>query len=294
MTLDDLYDEIPKEVRDAAKLFSQGDLLERIPASYLLVGRHAVTTNAREPQDDAELSIYELEDAFELAVITTQTCDIVEEDSAVAKKPWVQVAPVYRYDGLDDRHKADVEAYNIPDLARLTAPRFQGGFYVADLRLSIPVEKSVLVGRDVLPGFVDDASAVRFGDHCAAYINRAALPGIIHELVVKHLNSYFARHAEYGPTLKACNVHDLRLNLNLDGPEPIVRVVVLTKDLTLPNVAAIEKIFEAWYDAAVMAANQKKKAINFLMPRVTSLAQMSAEEYIRTVAVRTARILPVN
>jgi hypothetical protein len=58
-------------------------------------------------------------------------------------------------------------------LAHLLA--FDGGFWVADLRLEVPVEKGWLAGQQRKPGYLDEIGAEKFGQRLVRIRERPAV-----------------------------------------------------------------------------------------------------------------------
>jgi hypothetical protein len=141
----------PPEVAQALAPFKQGDLLEKPPFFY---GRHPTIelVDAGGP-GGTESQVHELhpDDAPPYGIITTQTCDLNKQGTPT--QPWFQVSPVYV---VGDERILD-KAYAV-ELTGPPADRF-----VADLRIELPLEKSLLVGREPIPGFATDEEAEAFG-----------------------------------------------------------------------------------------------------------------------------------
>ncbi|WAL72679.1 hypothetical protein OU787_14895 [Kitasatospora sp. YST-16] len=86
-------------------------------------------------------------------MITTQGCDICKE-----KHPWIGVVPVYDASvHFDSSRIGNVANGKVEYLLPLTPPwRSEGEKWVADLRVEIPVEKSILLHREPLPSYQDE------------------------------------------------------------------------------------------------------------------------------------------
>jgi hypothetical protein len=180
----------PKVVAAVAK-FDQGDLVEAPPFFYAGVPGKAVwyATAAFAQEDDADECIVvdlDPQDRSPYGILTSQGCDVVD----VARKPWVQVAPVF--DAREDPRLPEIRREAIPHLVLLDPPTLDG-VWVADLRLEMPIEKSWLVGRNPIPGFRDDDARTNFGRHLGARLQRPALPDEVHDVVVRPLRRWLQR-----------------------------------------------------------------------------------------------------
>jgi hypothetical protein len=167
----------PRQVREAAARFKQGDVIERPPFFYGAVPLYPIwqLTRTAEPLD-AEPELLELapSDAPPFGIITTQTCDL-DEQADVPKQPWFQVAPVYITDDLSSDIKRSVERFMVGHFVRLTGPNFREQFWAADLRILLPLEKGCLVGREPIEAFADEDGYNRFAHHLARRFGRPAL-----------------------------------------------------------------------------------------------------------------------
>jgi hypothetical protein len=238
-----------------------------------------------------DVSLVELDGDLEYGIITTQTCDITEEDSATPRKPWVQVSPVYRYEGPTEKEREAINRYAIPDLAHLTGKHFAEEFYVADLRLSIPLEKSLLVGRESISGFASEPDAMGFAEHCSAYLSRPALPGKVVRLVVRHINRYFEGKPALRTQIRNAGVDDVRLRLGGTEDVPIVQLMVILKEANLTDMSAASAAFEQWLNAAKQSAQSKNEAITFIGTQFTTMRDASAEQFANSIRLRSDNIL---
>jgi len=180
--LDEIW---PEQVSKALDPFKQGHLIERPPIFYAGDLEHAVWSPSRalaaEAMDAGETpgeAIVELEpdQGPPFGLITSQTCEIVEERPDPLQ-PWVQVAPVYCCDpelGLLDRDF----------VVRLNPPDLDGGeAWIADLRIEVPVEKGMFVGRDPIEAFPTEADYDELGDLLGQRRGRPALHGVFHDVL---------------------------------------------------------------------------------------------------------------
>ncbi|MHB1536214.1 MAG: hypothetical protein ACYC1D_16710 [Acidimicrobiales bacterium] len=132
-----------------------------------------------EAGEDLEPDVIHLSEGIRppFGMITTQTCDIVEEDAAVPVWPWVQLVPVYDMrDELNSGQKKQLsEGRGFRRL--LHVPALPIGFYAADFRLSFPVEKGWLARCEPIDGFGTEELRQRVGDRVALLGGRPAFAG---------------------------------------------------------------------------------------------------------------------
>lgn len=152
----------PPEVLDAAARFTCGDIVESPPNFYYADPEHAVLEYTKRYAEEG-VTEAEVIDAYNTAapfgVITSQTCDIGEIGFAEPSHPFVSVSPVFdgtsSLDGstrsLLKKGKRIGPFYHVPLLSEHAT-----GFWVADFRIEMPIEKGWLVKRDPIKGFVEE------------------------------------------------------------------------------------------------------------------------------------------
>lgn len=292
MNLDDHLLDFPKEVQDAAKEFRQGDVIKNPPLAYHTVGKYPLWALSKNADADGSIGLVELDGpGFDYAVITTQTCDIVEEESRVPHKPWIQVSPVYELVDVDEKRVKSIEIFANPDLVRLNGPTFTDKVFVADLRLSLPLEKSLLVKRDPIHGFATEEDVIRFADHCAAYSNRPALPGLVHDYVIKHLKRYFENKAERREACRALNLHSVRIKVSGPDESPTVQLLVILLNDEENNKKAAEAVFTPWWNNATNNIRDKNVTVTLLGTRYATLASLTAQEYLSSSPFRVDLVI---
>lgn len=190
-----LVDAWDPAVIEATARFDQGDLVDRPPFFY--AGRPAsgvwrTTRDMAVESEDGDVLVIEVDphDGPPYGVLTSQGCDIAD----TARKPWVQIAPVYPIAELADgeRRLADIRRHAVPHLVLLEPPSLDGT-WVADLRIETPVEKSWLVDREPIAGFSTEDDRRQFGRRLAGRLERPALLDAVHEVVVRPLRRVLDR-----------------------------------------------------------------------------------------------------
>lgn len=108
------------------------------------------------------------------AIVTSQTCDI-QATGPGERHTHVQVSPVVQLGGQMSAERLKVaKAGMVLELVHL--PQFEeDGEWFADLRISLPVSKGVLVGRTPRRAFATTGMANEFSERVAAKIRRPAL-----------------------------------------------------------------------------------------------------------------------
>lgn len=153
----------PQEVLHSAAQFGCGDVVQDPPYFYFADPAYAVLDRTKRYKEGSHGP--ELIDASGLAapfgIVTSQTCDVGEIDFQVPSKPFVQISPVFDGAVLDGSLRKLLKKGTAVQ-AFLYLPALENereGFWVADFRLEMPVEKSWLVGRIPLKGFTTEAEA---------------------------------------------------------------------------------------------------------------------------------------
>jgi len=179
-------DEWPHGVLGALRAFRQGDLVIEPPIAYLADPQAPVWAESARfaaevaaSGDPPEPEIIRFPDGLipPYGMITTQTCDLVEEDANPPKWPWVQLVPVWDMDAVLDSGQKRLLGAGRGRRSLLHVPALAAGFYVADLRISFPVEKGWLARQARIIGFGDEEARQRVGDRLALLSGRPAFAG---------------------------------------------------------------------------------------------------------------------
>ena len=244
----------PADVLAALKDFAQGDIIEDVPFSYF--GAIANGLPLSFPRTEAELkSLAEQQEGamreFDFigwkpqseqevfAVITSQTCDICEEGPPW--QPWVQVSPLYCL-------SADYQGKTLPDfLYPVQPPGFPKGVWAIDLRLEVPIEKTVLVGKSRRPAFATELEAISFADHLGLRRDRAALSAKITDTVGSTLRQKRRKRDRFRKTLRN-EVYEVRLHI--DGTRASPTAVCLHVITHEPASDRVREEFDKWWDEA--------------------------------------------
>jgi hypothetical protein len=195
-----LPEEWPSEVLSAVSQFQQGDLVENPPFFYVGSARHGVWQLTREAGDVAlDDELYELDSEFcpPYGMITTESCDLTEEDSARPKHPWVSISPVYDMSGRLDASRFELLRKGHLGYARLvTANSLPSGIWVVDARIEMPVEKGWLVGRNPIRTTTDDESRNAVAAFLAGRRNRPVLSAALNDSLIKAVRRWVERRPD--------------------------------------------------------------------------------------------------
>jgi hypothetical protein len=243
--------EWPEDVLEALRGFGQGDIVEgvRFPYYGAIVGGLPLTypADTAEPvvePSEREIGFVEYEFAdpgkTPLAVITSQTCDVCEEGEPL--QPWAQVSPLRR---LPDEYAGKT----LPDfLYAVSPPGLPDGVWVVDLRIEVPIEKTVLVGKTAHSAFADEDAVIAFGDALGLRRDRAALSQSLTSTVGHSLRQHRRNKSSFKKPLRE-EVYCVALNIDEGSRSaPVtVRLHVITHQEPSERV---QRVFGVWWDEA--------------------------------------------
>jgi hypothetical protein len=270
-------DEWPSEVQRTAALFEQGDLVEKPSFFYVGSARFGVWRFTREV-GDASLKdeIFELdpEDSPPYGMITTETCDLVEE-SGKPRIPWVSVAPVYRLTNLDANSISLLSKKRVAYMRKLTAPRFTNEIWVVDVRIEFPVEKSWLVGRPPIKAFQSEADQYELASFLARRRERPVLSDDLH----KHLLTPMRRWLERLKTRREevlAGIKEIRLAISGNPLRPDGAYLIVIGNG--PDLA--EGVIAAWNEKwAIWRSALEQSNIDLVATMYTDMDRLSARTY---------------
>lgn len=242
----------PDKVLEALGRFKQGDVMEK-PAFF-----YAIATGGRiwgpdeedeeepdDPDDRSQVAEWHAEDSPQFGIITTQTCDILEQGEPA--QPWVQISPVYRLeedDSAENQERLLSKAY----IVELNGPDLPDGRWVADLRIELPVEKSVLAGMKPIAGFATEDEADDFGRRLGV---RRARPALADELVRNVTRLIGRRKTNNKPRSAAVWAELYKLGLQIEEGTRFKPLAVRLHVITAEEPSElVREWFAAWEDAA--------------------------------------------
>lgn len=225
------------DILAACGRFRQGDIIRDVSLAYSTRSNMPVMSLA-EPEDGREL--VGIRTDLELAMITSQTCDIAGKRGA--KYPLALIAPVYNIANVVDRgHAGNIRADRVGEFIALDGPEFtrEGELWVADLRLETAIEKSILFGRDPVRSFMEEDAYLR----CARKIARVRGRAAIDDKIRKHILQPLQRKIENGSI-----PHEHTLDVLVKATPTTVaaaaaRLFVIVSD----NVEELQGMFDDWH-----------------------------------------------
>jgi hypothetical protein len=161
---------------------------------------------------------------------------------------------------------------------------------VADLRVSLAIEKGALVGRNPLDAFDDEASRLIFSDRVAARSRRPAFADIVHDVIIHDLNDWIradkgaARQENSG---RFTDVEEVRFGVEGDRlkPDAIQPVVFMESDLSAGDRQAWRNWQRRVARQLTRASGPKLRPVQF-----ASLDKMVARQYRQLVPVRLSSL----
>lgn len=250
--------------------FRQGHVITDIPVFFANLGADDLWNQPRRLISTGSPEIVaEPDGVVHRAIVLTQGCDIVRPNT-----PWVTVAPVYdATKRLNPGQRGSAKGGQTWHLVHITASWADDGFWVADLRLELPVEKTLLLARTPLDGFRDEVGYGQFAERLGARKMRADVPNDVLDHVRAPLFEAVRLRADRGISLNE-GVREIRIQL--DDPFKPARVVVfvVANDGASLDIEEWEAVISEIYPHAA------EHGITVLGPEVMSLDDMTARDYI--------------
>lgn len=271
----------PAAVQEAVGRFEQGDLVERPSFFYLASARHGIWRLTRLAGDQTlpdELFELDPDEAPPYGMITTETCDLVEEDGE-PRQPWISVAPVYRLENLETNFINLLRDNRVAYMRQLTDNRFSGEIWVADVRIEFPFEKSWLVGREPVPAFGTPNEKSALAEFLAARRNRPVLAPEIHTALLKNLRRWVENRAKGGRLDEVlAGVAEVRLAVSGSPLMPDgVSLIIISQGERLVSAEVRQRWDDKWED---WRARLEAVGIAMLPSEYTTLEVLPAAKYL--------------
>jgi len=268
---------------DALDHWRQGDLLPTLPIFWAATpGVVDEITNVDAPLwEEGGLVAIQLEGSVPYGVVTSQTCDIAATGPG-HHHPTVQVSPVVAVNEIDAGTLGNIRRFRMKAHALMTATDLVGT-YVADLRISLPVSKAVLVAGEPMRGFGDEADALRFGQHVADKFGRPALHPYLSDELPSAVN---AAIAAAGASSWWQKIEEVRLRVQGDRLEPTAAGLLIVARETL-EPAEIDVWISVTDDQRASADGH---GIKLLLPLIDTADMMSAAVFRDSTRLDVERI----
>lgn len=201
-------------------------------------------------------------------IVTTQTCDLIEEGSP--KRPWFTAAPVYVYPCSEGTAAQIAQGNESAYLFAVTTLGLRPeGLWVADLRLEIPIEKGWLVGRRTQGAFASQREYIDFAERLGHLRTRFAYPRDLDVLFLRPcLEKLKLLGEQFGLSFEA------RYEAGKDRNDPdTVRLVLISEEAAPPEVHAE---VQQWWTATFA---QEGLTLNVLEPCFARYAELDPREY---------------
>ena len=274
-------DQWPDAVQSAVGEFEQGDLVERPGFFYLASAAHGIWRLTRETGDSTQPDeLFELYpgDTCPYGMITTETCDLVEEDGN-PRQPWVSIAPVYTIDMLDTNAISLLDSGRVAYMRRLTATQFESAIWVVDARIEFPVEKSWLVGRQPIQAFATRNEKVAIARFFAGRRERPVLGPDVHRHLLTPARRWIERKSAPAREQVLDGIVEIRLRVSGDALRPDGLSLIVVGDSQPPS----ESVRKAW-DSKFPGWRDRLEAVGItLLPHeYATLDTLSARTYTNT------------
>ena len=286
----------PDEIHDAVSSLRQGDLVQSPPFVYYADGAQPIFALTRDwaAAKDGRSGVVSATDPASrppYGVIATHTCDLVEEarpdKTRQPKRPWVQVAPVYFRRSSAGEARAIRGARRFDYLVWMSAlGEHDDGVWVADLRISVPVEKGWFVGRDHWPGFTDADPVTELAARVAKLATRPAYPLALNDRVLRPLADRLQQLCDDFPASDGIQEVSLELGYQRDDPE-FVRVIFIGEE-NIP--AKVQQALMTWWTTTF--ADDQPAGLVVLEPQFTTYDEMDVRRYKRLEPFDISRLSP--
>ncbi len=269
----------PDTVASSLDLYRQGHIIDGVPVLFL------AGTQPLWAQDRLQLAeaagvpvIVEDPPSLRRAMVVSQGCDLVKRNA-----PWATVVPVYDAgNSLDDSQKAAARSGATVHLVHLTASWTGEGFWVADLRLELPVEKTLLARLEPQDAFADETEYALLAERLGAQRARPAVPDPCLEHVVGPLFDLI-RQCRVDGTDPYAGVRELRVQCNDPINPTVVTLFVVTRDDEQADASEWHGILESLHQ------HSADHGITMVGPEIASLWDMSARDYVTSALVTDQR-----
>ncbi len=275
--LDDLIPEWNSDLAAELDKWKQGDLLEGAPRFWASpAGEDPVLST----EYDHDWTVTGDAGDAGWVVVTTQTCDIGVGGSG-RKQPFFDVSPIFRLsDDLDAGNVRTIMNWGVTYLAPLSPPRLTGN-WVADLRLTMPVSKGLLAGREPVEGFSSERARLDFGEFLGIRRRRPSVHDVLTGDFLKSLTDYMKATEKNRPEWWQ-NVDQLRLWIDGDRLNPAGVGLIVIQMLELSEEQ--REVWRRWKRSGDRIL--REYGITFAPILFSSLDELNARVYRDSIPLR--------
>lgn len=282
------------EVSTALGQWRQGDIVRGLRVFWGISehGRDPLSGAQLKPQPDGGwVTARESLDVEESAavpseqrgIIVSQTCDVVATGPG-ARHPTVQVAPIVYLGDLPLSRAADVRAGRTVDMVVATGLQPPGD-WAADLRISLPVSKALLVDQQPTRGFLSEQDCLRFSDQLAIKLRRPALHDYVAVDMTNGLEKLIRQERRRGVAWMD-RVEQIRVRVTEGyriSPRALELLVITIDD---PLSPAEKAPLRKWRTDHVKSFAKATDGGKILPLRILPLEKVSVQDYRESVPLR--------
>ncbi len=275
-------DSWPNGLLSKLREWEQGDVVANPPLFYFADPSIAIWEATRayaESSSGPEVILPPDEVLPPYGIVTTQTCDIAEEESSRPVRPWVQIAPIYP---VTTWKRKKLEGGKGPRYWLLVPDLHEDGVWVADLRIEVPVEKSWLAGQTRVKGFENETEKRIVGRRLAWLRGRPAFSQELNEIqqaLFDFLDRMESAELDTHETLLD-QLEEVVVQVDSYLAPTSVQLVFLTN---VPLADDCRRWLSEWRESAVEDASVTGLTFHALDFR--TLASVTAEEYRRMTVI---------
>ncbi len=255
-------------LRELLDTFRQGDIVDDVPL-FFGNGAEPLWKPERRHVADGDLTIVsDAEGQLTKAMIVTQACDFMRSDN-----PWVTMCPVYEATSrLDAGQLGNATSGRTGHLIHLTADWAQEEIWLADLRLEMPFEKTILRTKSPIAAFASEEDYSLLAERLGSRRQRPAVPDNCLEHVVGPM---FDAIRARGDHRCSAGVREIRVQCdNQINARLVTLLVIASDDGNVPDEEAWNELLADIYQGAA------EQDITVLGPEITTLDVLTARELL--------------
>ena len=268
----------PEGLREHLDGLRQGSVIQDVGLIFKSAGHSPLWAGTREEIDFAGGTVAAIKElSIHKAMVVTQSCDLMKPNN-----PWVSLAPVYEVSNtLDRKQREFIDNGGRELLVRLDADWCASGFWIVDLRLEVPLEKSLLLGCQSLPGFRDEAAFSMFAERLGDFRKRPALPDSVEDNFLRPFMAEIEKMELAGDAPRQ-GVREFRISTGeVEGAITVTLFVV--SEIVVVSQEVRDLVSHACNETRLMA---ESAGIGLYGPEFMTLDEMTATEYLVSKYVR--------